>query len=125
VLRSGEATPTPEVSVKYLKTGVFWFAPRIKWLKIGQLRGDRDCYRSGRVDTASAGWSLPDLLSAIEKPRPWRGFFLPNPLLSEYQVLTEIRPKFFERIKMEVVWNEVQNFSTVREKLDNFSTFGR
>jgi hypothetical protein len=28
-----------------------------------------------------------------------------------------------EFIKMEVVWNEGQNFSTVREKLDKFSTF--
>jgi hypothetical protein len=27
-----------------------------------------------------------------------------------------------EFIKMEVVWNEGQNFSTVREKLDKFST---
>jgi len=45
----------------------------------------------------------------------------PKPL-SEYQAGTKKPPKFFVSIRMEVVWNEGENFSTEREKLDNFST---
>jgi hypothetical protein len=49
-----------------------------------------------------------------------RGKFLLCPLLSGYQVRRKNRPKFFESIVVEVVWNERQNFGTVAKKLDKF-----
>jgi hypothetical protein len=52
-----------------------------------------------------------------------RSHYLSCPLLLEYQVQPENWPNIFERIRAEVVWNERQNFRTVREKLDKFSTF--
>jgi hypothetical protein len=49
--------------------------------------------------------------------------FLLCPLLSGYQVRPQNLPKFFEGIRVEVVWNERENFRTEDEKLDKFSTF--
>jgi hypothetical protein len=57
-------------------------------------------------------------------PAVWLSLFCSYPLLSEYQVQPKNRPKFFEGIRMEAVWNQREHFRTVREKLDNFSTFG-
>ena len=53
-----------------------------------------------------------------------RLFSFSYPLFSEYQVETKKPPNIFEGIRVEVVWNEGQNFRTVRGKLDKFSTFG-
>jgi hypothetical protein len=66
-----------------------------------------------------------DLVVDNGKPRR-RGeaFFFVYPISSGYQVQTKNQPNIFEGIRVEVVWNERQNFRTVREKLDNFSTFG-
>jgi hypothetical protein len=66
---------------------------------------------------------MGSLLSEMEKPRSSAAFFVSYPLLSGYQVWAEKPPKFFEGIRVEVVWNEGQHFSTVRERLDRFSTF--
>jgi hypothetical protein len=68
-----------------------------------------------------------DLLSkgkAAKERRPvpdrlGREFFL-CPLLSGYQVQRINRPKFFEGIVVEVVWNVGENFRTERKKLDKF-----
>jgi hypothetical protein len=72
------------------------------------------------------GWvcGMGSLLSEMEKPRSSAAFFVSYPLLSGYQVWAEKPPKFFEGIRVEVVWNEGEHFGTVREKLDKFSTFG-
>jgi hypothetical protein len=64
---------------------------------------------------------------AQKKEKPRRGgeaFFFSYPLFSEYQVETKKPPNIFEGIRVEVVWNEGQNFRTARGKLDKFSTFG-
>jgi len=52
-------------------------------------------------------------------------FFFFYSISSEYQIERINPPKFFEGIKVEALWNEGQHFSTVGEKLDNFSTIGR
>jgi hypothetical protein len=57
-----------------------------------------------------------------KRPRQARPF-ISYPLLSEYQVQPKNRPNIFEGIVVEVVSYEGQNFRTVREKLDKFSTF--
>ena len=48
------------------------------------------------------------------------GPFVSYPLLLEYQVQPKNPPKFFEGIVVEVVWDEGENFRTVRGKLDKF-----
>jgi hypothetical protein len=52
------------------------------------------------------------------------GPFVSYPLLLEYQVQPKNTPKFFERIVVEVVWDQGENFRTVREKLDKFPQVG-
>jgi hypothetical protein len=59
-----------------------------------------------------------------ERPSRWaEPFLFLYSISSEYQIQGRNRPKYIEGIRMEVVWNEGQNFGTVGDKLDKFSTF--
>jgi hypothetical protein len=57
-------------------------------------------------------------------PAAMAGFFFSYSISSEYHMGRVSRPNFFEGIRVQVTWNERENFCNVREKLDKFSTFG-
>jgi hypothetical protein len=59
------------------------------------------------------------------KAQPFRlSLFSFSTLSSGYQVERRNRPKFFEGIVVEALWNVREHFGTGGEKLDKISTFG-
>ncbi len=90
-------------------------------------RSQKESERMARGNQAKtereSGHSRAKTRVTKEKPRrSGEAFFFLYSISSEYQIQGINPPKFSEGIRMEVAWNERQHFSTVGEKLDNFST---